>query len=274
MRSEIGPTIALTGASAGLGAALAEAFSAKGIRLFLAARSRDRLEHVAARCAEIGARVQCDTLDIRDPDAVLAWVERIDAQTPLDVMVLNAGIYGGRPAPGAPEPDNVRQDIIATNLSGTLACAQAIAPRMAARAKGKIVFISSLAAYLPAADAPTYAATKAGVTAYAEAMREDLAGSGVRVMTVHPGHIRTHQTQIHQGRLDFLCEPAAAARAIRRAMVQNREDLSFPQAASLSVCALRWLPRSLRHRLLKSQRFHIQSEAPHGPPLTRGHTGR
>ncbi len=251
-------SVAITGAGSGIGAELARCYAAPGRTLFLAGRNAGRLREVAETCRGLGATAEVTPVDVRDGSAVGAWVEAIEAAGPLDLMIVNAGIFGGRPDQASFEPGRQAADIIATNLTGAIHCAAAVAPRMAERGRGHIALISSLAAHLPAADAPGYSASKAGLTAYGEALREDLAAHGVRVTLIHPGHVETAQTRVHVGPLPLMITPGAAARRIFRALEAGRSGLSFPRLAWAWVRLCTVLPWRLRARLNRPARFTVR----------------
>jgi short-subunit dehydrogenase len=163
--------IALTGASSGIGAALALEFAGPGRTLSLLARRRGLLDEVADAARQRGAQVDCHTSDVSDATAVKAWYCAADDRQPVDLAIANAGIFDGHGAGERMETNAEAERLVATNLLGAIYVAQAAMPRMMARRSGHIAFVSSLAARLPAADAPSYSASKAGLVAYAEALR-------------------------------------------------------------------------------------------------------
>lgn len=247
--------VAITGAGSGIGAELACRYAARGCTLFLAGRDRARLTATAAACSELGATVDVAIVDVRDRRTVGDWIDRID---PVDLMIVNAGIFAGRASTDTFEPTVLAEDVIRTNLVGAVHCAGLMAPLMAARGAGHIALISSLAAVAPSPDAPAYSASKAGLTAYGEALREDLAGHGVRVSLVHPGHVETAQTGQQRGPLPLIVSAADAAGRIVKALDAGH-GTAFPWTAAALVRLQRLLPWRLRARLNRPQRFTVRN---------------
>lgn len=252
--------IAITGASAGLGAALAQALAAPGVRLHLCARGAERLDTVAAACRVKGADVASATVDLQDPRAGPAWIGQIEAEGPLDMLILNAGTFAGRPEATAMEPLAGVVGMVATNLTAPVLCATRAAPAMRARGRGQIVLISSLAGRSPLPDAPTYSATKAGLSAFGKALADDLAGTGVSVHVVEPGHIHTHQTEQQRGSLPLAVSAQTAAARILAAVARGRGRIAFPWPADLYVRLTDALPRRLRLLIGRNQRFTVRND--------------
>ncbi len=251
--------LAITGASAGLGEALALECAAPGKFLYLCARNPERLKSVAEACLARGAQVSTAYVDMRDHRAISDWIAVITSERPLETIFVNAGIFGGRSEPDAMEPPEVTRALIETNLTGAIIIANLAAQHMRAHAKGRIVLISSLAAKLPSPDAASYAASKAGLSAFGAALRDDLAESGVDVVMVHPGHIKTAQTQQQIGSVAHEVMPKDAAKHILKGIIAGRKEISFPLVARIWVRAMGLLPWRLRHMLTRSHRFLVRN---------------
>ena len=250
--------IALTGASSGIGAALVLEYAREGCTLSLLARRKDRLEEVAETARGRGAEVHCQVGDVRQANAIEQWYIAADERRPIDLLIANAGIFDGIGPNDRLETSKEAEQLVATNLLGAIYTAQAALPRMMARRRGHIAFISSLAARLPAADAPAYSASKAGLVAYAEALREYLLDYDICVSTVLAGHVLTAQTEIHEGPLPMILPAAVAAQRIRQGLQKQRAIISLPRRASFLVGAARLLPWRLRARANASSRFHVR----------------
>jgi short-subunit dehydrogenase len=250
--------IAITGASSGIGAALALEFAKPGNSLSLYARRRARLDDVAHAARTSGAEVRCQEGDVQDAGHVKAWFCEVDDCKPVDLIIANAGIFDGHGGGSRLETPEESQRLVATNLLGSIYTAQAAMPRMMARRCGHIAFMSSLAARLPAADAPTYSATKAGLVAYAEGLREYLLDYGVCVSTILPGHIQTAQTAIHDGPVPMILSAQEAARRVHRDLLRHRAIIALPRTAALLVAASRLLPWRLRARANAGSRFTVR----------------
>jgi NADP-dependent 3-hydroxy acid dehydrogenase YdfG len=165
-------TAVITGASSGIGRALALRYARDGARLGVLGRDRARLNHVAADCRQLGADVREGVVDVRDRQEMQAWVEDYDAAWPVDVLIANAGIMAGSPADGEVESAEDSRAIIETNVIGVLNSIHPLLPRMISRGRGQIGIISSLAGFIPLSDAPSYCASKAAVLSYGLALRD------------------------------------------------------------------------------------------------------
>lgn len=172
----------VTGASSGIGEAIARALTEAGCRVVLAARRRDRLEALAAELP--GSRVAL--LDVRDPAAVAAAVDGLE----LDLVVANAGLaYGTEPVQQS-SPEEFAE-VLDTNVKGVLNVARATLPGMIERGRGDFVTIGSVAGRQVYPGGTVYCASKHAVRAIYEGLRLDCVGSGVRFTTVDPGMVET-----------------------------------------------------------------------------------
>ncbi len=252
--------IAITGASSGLGAALAKEFSGPGRQLFLCARRSDLMTEVANACRKRGATTETSSIDVRSRNEFTDWLTEIDARHAIDLLIVNAGVFGGHGPDGHLEENEEIADIIGTNLTGAILAATTMANKMRSRRRGHIVLISSLASFYPQADAPTYSASKAGLTAYGEALREFLQSDGVTVSIVHPGNIETAQTDVQQGRKPMLISADRAAAHIRRGVEKGKSNINFPYLLYVLVWMNRILPWKLRAQINKSFRFFVKNK--------------
>src|SRR6056297_1384138 len=223
--------IAITGASRGIGRALAELYAEPGVRLTLLARTEEGLAGTVSRCEAGGAVVSVAGVDLCDAEAVVAWFNGAEEAAPVDLLVANAGVFDGHGADGCLETPAEARRLVDINVTGTIATVQAAIPSMRRRKSGHIAIVSSLAALLPAADAPTYGATKAALLAYGEALRLLLADDGVAVSVILPGHVRTDQTARHVGPLAFAINADQAARRIKAGLARRRGMIAFPRRA-------------------------------------------
>ena len=149
------PRILITGASSGIGAALARHYAQTGVSLILVGRNAERLETVARDCRASGATVEVVRLDTRDRAAVMALVHRSDAAAPLDLVIANAAVNGGNQE-GQVETEDVAFETADINYTGSLNVVLPSLTLMLQRGRGQIVLLSSLAAYAPLQDAPAY----------------------------------------------------------------------------------------------------------------------
>ena len=232
-------TILITGASSGLGAALADAYAADGIAFALNGRNEERLEAVAQRCRARGARTECAIIDVTDAAALAEWIADIDDRMPLDLVVANAGISGGTSdGEGA---DQARR-IFAVNLDGVLNTVLPVIPRMRARRRGQIALMSSLAAFRGLPGSPAYSGSKAAVKTWGEALRGALKRDGVEVSVICPGFVRTPMTDVNPYTMPMLMDAAAAAGLIKRRLARNHGRIAFPWPMYALVWFLGALP--------------------------------
>lgn len=254
--------IAITGASTGLGEALAYEFAGSNVSFELCSRDIDKQEAVAVKLRKMGANASVSKVDVRIPESVANWCETIWERAPVDRLFINAGVFGGRSNAGRMEDPLQAIDLISANFSGAVVPGLIMAQLMRERGHGEIVFISSLAALTPMPDAPTYAATKTGISSFAASLREDLSATKVRVVTVHPGHIATAQTDQQIGRLPGLVSSEDAAKRIHRGLRKNRTNIEFPLAISIGLRVSRLLPRSVQRLIDGPLRFTVRPKQP------------
>jgi short-subunit dehydrogenase len=235
--------VVITGASSGLGAALAERYASTCSRLSLFGRDQARLADVAARCARPNLDIGTIVCDVRDADAMIEALGELDDLAPVSLLLANAGI-GGRAAMVGPsgEIPSVAHQLIATNFVGLINTVAPLLPRFVQRRSGHVVIISSLAAFTGLPQSPVYAATKAAARSYGEGLRRLLAPSGVGVTIVYPGFIDTPMSATLPAARPMLIPPDQAAARIFSAVRRRRPELAFPWPLALAARADRWLP--------------------------------
>jgi short-subunit dehydrogenase len=242
-------SILITGASSGIGAALAQSYAGPGIRLALGGRDAGRLGLVAADCRARGTEVDTTTVDVTDAEATARWVAAADAAAPLDLVIANAGISGG--TFGGGESRHQAAAIFATNVDGIVHTVHPAAERMRTRKRGQIAIMSSLASFRGMPGAPAYSASKAAARSYGEALRGSLHRHNIGVSVICPGFIRTPMTDVNGFRMPMLMEPDRAARLIRRGLARNRARIAFPLRLYALVWLLGALPPSLTDPLFR-----------------------
>jgi uncharacterized protein len=176
-----GSSVLLTGASGGIGAAIARALDARGARLLLTGRRADRLEEIAA---SLGGRPRCLPADLSQPGAVAELADRAGA---VDVLVANAALPASGPIADF-TPDQIDR-ALDVNLRAPLQLTRALLPGMVERGRGHVLFVSSLSGKVASVGSSLYSATKFGLRGFASGLREDLAGTDVGVTVVFPGFI-------------------------------------------------------------------------------------
>lgn len=239
--------VLITGASSGLGRALAEACARPGAVLHLSGRDGGRLAAAAAACRARGAEVREALLDVRDAAAMAAW---IGGAGRLDLVIANAGISAG--TGGATEPAEQVRRIFATNVTGVLNTALPAIEAMARQApgadgvRGRIAVIASLAAFVAAPGAPAYCAAKAAVQRWAEAQDAGERCRGIRLHAVCPGYVRTPMTARNRFRMPFLMDAEEAARRTLAGIARGRTRIAYPWPTYAGARFLGMLPVAAR----------------------------
>lgn len=255
--ASISRTVVITGASSGIGKALALRYARERGRLGLLGRNSGRLDEVAEQCRRIGAAVETAAIDVRARNEMDAWLQGFDSQTPIDVLIANAGVMTGRPAAAETEPAAVSYAAMEINVLGVLNTVQPIVPRVLARRSGQIGIVSSLAAFAPLPDAPTYSAAKAAVLNYGLALRHQLQPSGVGVSVICPGYVETPMLRQETGRKPFAMSADAAADRIVRGLERNRSIIAFPLLFALLARLGTIMPGFLQRRTMP--RFTVRN---------------
>lgn len=240
----------LTGASSGIGAALAEELSEPGGSALLIARSETRLEGIAGRLAQSGALVETRALDVTDAYEMDRALTAFDADAPVDLVIANAGISCGARADGSSESIDDARQVIDVNLFGALNTISPLLPAMRARRVGHIVLLSSLAALRPLPSMPAYGASKAALRAYGTALRGAERRHGICVTIVCPGFVTTPMSRRHLGARPFEVPVGVAARRIARGLRRRQALVTFPWPLALLTWLGARLPPHLADRMI------------------------
>ncbi|GMG80805.1 hypothetical protein LNKW23_00170 [Paralimibaculum aggregatum] len=252
--------IVITGASSGIGAALAGALAAPGRRLLLVARSEARLAAVAERVRAAGGAAECAAIDVRAADPLAGTLTGFDARAPVDLLIANAGISGGTAPDGRWESRADAARVVETNLIGAINTVSPLLPALRARGAGRVVLMSSLAALRPLPDMAAYGASKAGLRAYGTALRGALRPHGVGVTVICPGFVTSPMTARHRGARPFEMPADRAALRILTGVARGRAVVSFPRALAFLSWADRCLPAGLSDRLAAGFAARIAAE--------------
>ena len=232
----------VTGASSGIGEALALDLAKRGAVLGLVARRREMLDDLAAGCGAVGGKARGYAVDVADADALRAAADAFRAEFGhIDIMIANAGISGGNDECRSFLPSAVKQ-VIDTNLMGAVNAVGAVLPEMLERGSGQLVAISSLAGFRGLPKSAAYSASKAAMTAYFESVRLDVQSRGVAVTIIQPGFIRTPLTGGRKAKMPFLMELEDAIPYFRRAIEQRKRFAAFPWQLATFVRIARFLP--------------------------------
>jgi short-subunit dehydrogenase len=242
--------IVITGASSGIGRALAAEYAGTGIRLGLLGRDAARLQEVADLCRRQGAAVETGLLDVRDTGPLVEWLHAFDTRHAVDLVIANAGIVSGTGPGDSTESLTAALRVIDVNLKGAMATAAALVERMRQRRSGHLALISSLAGLAPQPDLPSYSASKAGLVSYGSALRVRLKREGVAVTVVCPGYIDTPMTLRERSAKPFTWSADRAARHIRHGLDRKRRLIAFPWPLALGIRLLMLAPLALQDRIL------------------------
>jgi short-subunit dehydrogenase len=252
--------VAITGASSGIGSALARAYAAPGVLLWLTGRDATRLAAVAELCRSLGAEVESVTADVTDAAAMRDLLTGFDQRHPIDLVIANAGITSGRQPNGEPESWRAVQQVFAVNLMGVLHTLTPVIERMRPRRRGQIAVIGSIAARRGLPSCPAYSASKAAVETYGSALRGSLADDGIKVSVVSPGYVASPMSDRVKGAKPFVVGADRAARIIRQGLAGNRPHIAFPWPLTLGTAIVAALPAWLADPLLRLFAFSVSPE--------------
>jgi short-subunit dehydrogenase len=242
-------SIVITGASSGIGEALAVDYAAPGVTLGLNGRDAGRLEAVAEACRGKGATVDASPIDVTDRAALAAWLTTFDDAHPVDLVVANAGISIDKDNSSLDDFSLVRRTM-AVNVDGVFNTVEPLVSRMMARHRGQIAVVSSLASFFGLPYSASYHASKAAVRVWGESIRFVLRKSGIGVSVICPGFVVSRLTADAPFPMPFLMSSAQASAIIRRGLERNRPRIAFPIGTKAAVwlgCTLpgRWTARLL-----------------------------
>jgi len=242
--------VLLTGASSGIGAALAKELARRGDHVWLGARRADRLASLVDEIGAAGGTARAVAIDVSDHEACARAVVDLDGEIGgFDVVIANAGVGGRETSVWKTTPQDARE-VIDTNLTGALATILPLLPRMRERGRGHVVGVSSLAADLTQPMAAVYGASKSALTFFLDSVAPELEAHGVAVTIVHPGFVKSEMTAKNGFPMPFIVETDAAARIIADAMAKRRPWLRFPLPLSMTMGIAGLLPRALRAKIV------------------------
>jgi len=244
-------TVLVTGASGGIGGALATAYARPNRRLILQGRRVVELQRVAEQCRELGAIVEVEQRELRDTEAWMTWLAAAAERQPIDLAIINAGVTSHIGPDGRGEDWSRVDTVIDVNIRAAIATAEALIPTMRRRGHGQIALISSVSAYIGLPLTPSYCASKAALKAYGEALRGWLAHEGIAVNVVLPGFVESAMSRQFPGPKLFVLSPEQAAERIRRGLARDCARIGFPFLLDWSLWALGVLPPALSLRILR-----------------------
>ncbi len=239
----------LTGASSGIGEALAHELARRGARVALTARRGELLERLAADIKSRGGKAECFAGDVLDLDQMKTLVAEIESRMgPIDVAIPNAGTHIFT----VPEEFNSREYISLMNLNfgGTLHCVEAVLPGMLRRGRGALAPVASLAGYRGLPRAAAYGASKSAMIHFFESIRFHLVRKGIVISIVNPGFVKTPLTDRNDFKMPFLVDAPRAARIICDGIERGKREIAFPFPFNLVLKMARMLPAPLYEALV------------------------
>lgn len=231
----------ITGASSGIGYALAKELVRRGAKVGLLARRLPMLETLAAEIKTMGGSAAIAQADITDRAATVAAIHQLRGSLgPVDLLVANAGI--GLPTSLGPINVDEVELMFRVNTLGVVYAIEAVLPEMLQRGTGHLAAVSSLAAYKGLPGESGYCASKAAVSSYMEGLRIQLRKRGIAVTTICPGFIKTPMTDVNKFKMPWLMGVEKAAYKIARALYKKKKVFNFPWQTTLLMKLTRWLP--------------------------------
>lgn len=243
-------SIVITGASSGIGEALARGYAAPGIRLALTGRDATRLGAVAASCTAAGARVDTQTIDVTQRQEMAAWLQRMDDILPVDLLIANAGESIERNAESSLDEALTRRTF-ATNVEGVFNTVFPLMPAMRSRGAGQIALMSSLAGFIGLPTSAAYNGSKAAVRVWGESLRHALRADGIGVSVICPGFVDTPMNADSQSARPFLMTASRASAIIRDALARDRARIAFPTASQAAMWMGSALPAGVLDRVVR-----------------------
>ena len=236
----------ITGASTGLGRALALSFAREGALVAASARSSDKLAELAAS----DSRIKPFPLDVTDRQAVLRTVAAIEAGIgPIDLAVLNAGVWHNMAAAQF-DTDKIVESM-SVNYLGIIYALEGLIPRMRSRGAGHLALMASVAGYMGLPRGIAYNPTKAAAISLAESLHDDLARFGIAVSVINPGFVDTPMTAVNTFPMPWIMPVEAAVGHIRRGLDKRRFEIAFPWQMVLFLKLARLVPYAVRFAIMR-----------------------
>ncbi len=236
----------ITGASAGIGAACARELVRRGARVYGTARSRDRLEDLAATLGGFSP-LPGDVTDLAAMRAAAADIVAREGR--LDLLVANAGVW--RSLPLHRFSAEAVAATLEVNVTGAANCIDAVLPHMLERGRGTIAGVASLAGYRGLPGAAAYSASKAALIALLESLRIDAPRHGLRVVTINPAFVDTAMTARNRFPMPFMVDAERAGRAIVDGLEHGHDEIAFPLPMVAGAKLMRLLPVRLHAELFR-----------------------
>lgn len=242
--------IVITGASNGIGEALALDYAAPGMSLALCGRDVERLQAVAEGCRAKGALVDAVRVDVSNREAMMAWLTRFDDAHPVDLVIANAGVSIDQDNSSLGDFSIVRRTF-AINVDGVFNTVEPLINRLMTRQRGQIGIMSSLAGFIGLPYAASYNGSKAAVRVWGESIRYVVRKSGIGVSVICPGFVVSGITSSDAPfPRPFMMPTKRASAIIRRGLAQDKARIAFPIGVKTAVWFGGVIPGSWAARLL------------------------
>ncbi|MEZ5817630.1 MAG: SDR family NAD(P)-dependent oxidoreductase [Hyphomicrobiaceae bacterium] len=253
VRSLSGSHCLITGASSGIGAALARRLAQPAGRLTLCGRDPVRLDTISRECEARGATVRILRCDVTDRDRLASGIRDADDADPVDMVIANAGLGGADViAPSTGESAAAIARTLDVNFLGVINTVTPLLDRFVARRNGSIGIVGSMMAFDGFPEAPGYCASKAAVRVWGHALRRSLKTKGISVTVVSPGFVATPMSASLARRLPFVTDADNAARRILDGMAKGKAEILFPWQLRAAVALGTLLPTGLADRVIQA----------------------
>tara|TARA_B100001173_G_scaffold302607_1_gene304486 strand:+ start:1294 stop:2055 length:762 start_codon:yes stop_codon:yes gene_type:complete len=239
-------TICITGASSGIGEALALAYATPNTHLLLLGRNIERLTAIKQQCEAKGASTVTQSIDITNQLNLEEWLLAQDHKTPIDLLIANAGCSSTQLTSSHTSQNNLEQRLWNIHLNGTLNTIHPLIPHMQQRQSGHIVIMSSINALIPTGSSAAYGAAKAALLHYGKSLQGKLATSHITVSVLCPGWIKTPLTDQNRFPMPFMLSAHKAALYIQKKLNKKKHCIIFPWPMRWLARCYQFLPSALQ----------------------------
>ena len=259
--------VAITGASGGIGSALARYYANKDTQLYLCARDALRLERIANACRQLGAEVHTQVFDLRDYDLMISWVDELTADGFLSIFISTSGVSASvvlKDHKREPEAFADLQRELDVNSTASILCVNQVVEKSLQQKSPtqhlQVGVISSLAALTGLPSSPGYSASKASLRVYCQALRRLVKHDNIGVTAILPGYIDTAMSQRYIGVKPWMISAEEAAEKIAQSLQKNQPECIFPKILAFGIFLLNCLPEFLQAPFLKNFDFQVLAD--------------
>ena len=243
--------VVITGATSGMGRALAMHYAVSGRYLSLAGRNPERLMEIVQACRGQGADAEGMQVDVTDAQAMRDWLSQRDTAIPIDMLIANAGMGGAQVVPTlSGEDGDLARQIIDVNTVGVLNTVTPVLSDMVRRQRGHIVIIGSISGLIGLPQSPVYCASKAAIQIYGDALRRLVKSKNVRITTVLPGFVDTPMSRSLDMPRPFCWSADKAVRRIASAVERGAPQYIFPWPLRAAIGLQNYIPVRLTDFIL------------------------